>query len=158
VGPAAQRWCASGDGRAEIEVLGSGAQSASAFQEAPFWLAAGRDGDAAREWRSEQQRRVRESKDVMRAREEGDRSAIEYRLVRHARVRDEPVPAEDVARVVVAYWRYPGGVEEWCVEYWDRDTHEIDFDTSHPSEAEAVARAEQEFGVLDWREDFPPSD
>ena len=84
---------------------------------------------------------------------EGD---IKYTPRWHVRLTDEPM-REEVALIVVSEWVFPSGGGEWCVEYLDRDTNEMDDDACFDTGAEARAHAEAEFdfGEDAWQPGFP---
>ena len=71
-----------------------------------------------------------------------EEAAVEYVVVRHAPVRDDP----DVCWVAIARWKYPDGSIQWCLEYWNAQG-EADRDAAVPDEPSAVELAQREFGI-----------
>jgi hypothetical protein len=77
-----------------------------------------------------------------------DEAAVDYVVVRHAPVRDDP----DVCWVAIARWKHSDGSRQWCLEYWDAQG-EADHDAEVPDETSAVELAQREFDIspADWR-------
>ena len=79
-----------------------------------------------------------------------------YQPLWHVRLADKP-DRDEVALLVIGEWRFPNGVEQWCVEYLDAGGGELDEDVYFGSEAEARAHAEAQFSFSSaaWQPGFP---